>query len=276
MFNELSVNSLSPDKYAGNDKMKLFSEAIAEARKKGFRNVRSPHDSHQIQLAANYTLHDWLINKEVSEILRNNLYGMLILPFIRDEDEETVAHYVNADFYFEDTANGFTKVSCQGLAAAHLRETLSVSLQSNAAWKKNCLEITMEENEGSFMKQVANVFSKECFAIEFIKTKVENLGDLDLKETKLAIKDKKIHLTSHHGKKELGALWNRIKNSPYVIEGLSIEWGGKRFIRRTYANGAIEIVDNSTTEGFALLVQTTGTNLRETNAIADILKERYE
>lgn len=36
MYNELSVDPLSPDKYAANAKMKLFSETVAEARQKGF------------------------------------------------------------------------------------------------------------------------------------------------------------------------------------------------------------------------------------------------
>ena len=79
-----------------------------------------------------------------------------------------------------------------------------------------------------------------------------------------------------YSQQELNALWNKLKKSPYVTDALSIEWGGKRFIRKTYSSGAIEIVDNSTDEGYALLVQTTGRNMRETDAIAEILKERYE
>lgn len=275
MYNELSVDALSPDRFAANSKMQLFSETIAEARQKGFLRVRSHHDSHQIQLTADYTLYDWLNNKEVSEILRNNMYGMLVLPFIRDEDEEVAAHYVEADYFFEDAANGIAKTSCAGLAAAHLYETLSVSLQSSPAWTKNLLDITIEANGNSTTEQVNNVFSRACFALPAISDIVENLGELDLQETPIAVDDKQVHLTSHHGQKELKALWNKLKNSPYVTEGLSIEWGGKRFIRKTYANGQIEIVDDSTDEGYALLITTTGRNKRETDAIAEILKERY-
>jgi hypothetical protein len=57
---------------------------------------------------------------------------------------------------------------------------------------------------------------------------------------------------------------------------LSVEWGGKRFIRKTYVNGQIEIVDNNTDMGYALLISTTGRNKRETDAIAEILREKYE
>ena len=276
MYNELSIDALSPDKYAANDKMKLFSETVAEARQRGFRNIRSHHDANQIQLATGYTLYDWFNNKDVSEVLRNNMYGMLILPFISDEDEEVVAHYVAADYYFEDAVNGIGRTSCLGLAAAHLYETLSVSLQSGPTWTRNLLDITVEVNGASTTEHVNNVFSRGCFVIAAISTMVDNLGELDLQETPIAINDKAIHLTSHHGQQELNALWNKLKKSPYVTDALSIEWGGKRFIRKTYSSGAIEIVDNSTDEGYALLVQTTGRNMRETDAIAEILKERYE
>lgn len=275
MYNELSENALSSDRFAANSKMQLFSETVAEARQNGFRFIRSHHASNQIQLSSDYTLYDWLNNREVSEILRNNMYGMLVLPFIKDEDDEVAAHYVEADYFFEDTANGIAKTNCAGLAAAHLYETLSVSLQSSPAWMKNSLDITIEANGNSNIHQVNNVFSKACFLQPAIGDVVENLGELDLQETAIEIPDKHIHLTSHHGQQELTALWNKLKNSPYVEEGLSIEWGGKRFIRKTYANGKIEIIDNSSDEGYALLIQTTGRNLRETNAIAEILKERY-
>lgn len=275
MYNELSIDAHSADRFAANSKMQLFSETVAEARQKGFRNVRSHHASHQIQLSADYTLYDWLNNKDVPEILRNNMYGMLVLPFIKDEDEEVAAHYVASDYYFEDAPNGITKISCAGLAAAYLYETLSVSLQSSPAWTKNLLDITVETNGTSSTEKVNNVFSKACFDLPAISNAVENLGELDLQETAIAVKDKQIHLTSHHGQQELKALWKKLKNSPYVTEGLSIEWGGKRFIRKTYANGQIEIVDTSTDEGYALLITTTGRNLRETDAIAEILKERY-
>ena len=276
IYNELSVHELSADRFAANIKMQLFSETIAEAIQRGFLRVRSHHDSHQIQLSDDYTLYDWLNNREVNEVLRNNMYGMLILPFIKDEDEDVMAHYVEADYYFEDAANGIARTNCAGLTAAHLYETLSVSVQSNPAWTKNILNISVDTNGACTTKKVNNVFSRACFALPAISNIVENLGEIDLQETSIAINDKQFHLTSHHGQQELNALWKKLKNSPYVEEGLSVEWGGKRFIRKTYINGQIEIVDNNTDMGYALLISTTGRNKRETGAIAEILREKYE
>lgn len=88
--------------------------------------------------------------------------------------------------------------------------------------------------------------------------------------------EKKIHLSDHHGKKELQDLCDRIKNSPYVVEMRSTDWGGKNFIRKIHHNGIIEIVLYKTNRQYALQVQTTGSNEQQTKLIAEILKERYD
>ena len=55
LLNELSVQPLSEDKYAANDKMKQFAEAISEARKKNFKLIRSHLSSSEISLTEDYT-----------------------------------------------------------------------------------------------------------------------------------------------------------------------------------------------------------------------------
>jgi len=88
--------------------------------------------------------------------------------------------------------------------------------------------------------------------------------------------NKKVHLSDHHGKKELNKLCDRIKNSPYVEEMQSTNWGGKGFIRKVEATGLIEMVLYKTEKQYALKVQTTGKDLLETQAIAEILRDKYD
>jgi len=275
LFNELSIISPSADKFAANAKMKLFSETVATARVRGFRNIRSHFDSHQIELAGDYTLYNWLTNKDVSELYRNNLYGMIVLPFIDEDDDEIEARFIEANYFFEDAANGIAKTECLGIASAHLYETICISLQSNQAWKNNGLNISIEANNNIQIETVANVFSKGCFEIPTILNIAEGLGTVNLQLSILAPDNKFIHLADHHGQKELKAFWNRLKNNPYVIEGRSTNWGGRRFIRNFDRNGVVEIVLVDTERQYALWVQTTGRNLRETQAIAELLCERY-
>ncbi|MDR1342610.1 MAG: hypothetical protein LBK18_05045 [Prevotellaceae bacterium] len=66
----------------------------------------------------------------------------------------------------------------------------------------------------------------------------------------------------------------RLKHNPYVEEMRSTDWGGNRFIRKIHGNN-IEIVLHKTQRKYALLVKTTGRNLRETQGIAKILEEKF-
>ena len=276
LFNELSITSPSANKYDANEKMKIFSKTVATARKKGFRNIRSHYDSHQIELAGGYSLYNWLNSKDVPEIFRNNLYGMIVLPFIREDDEEIEAQFVKANYFFEDAANGISKTECLGLASAYLYETLSISLQSSNVWSKNSLDISVESNDNKQIEAVRNVYSEGCFVVKVISDFVEQLGTIVLQETLMEPDSKNLHLADHHGQKELKALWAKLKNSPFVIEGRSTDWGGKRFIRKAEKNGVLEIVLVNSDKQYALLVQTTGSNLRETKAIAEILENRFD
>ncbi len=276
LFNELSVISLSVDKYAANEKMKRFSETVGMAKKKGFRLIRSHLDTTQITLASDYVLHDWLINKDVSEVYRNFLYGMIVRPFIRDDDEALHKDYVEANYYFEDIKNGIAKTECVGLASAYLYDTIALSLQSNDAWNKNILNISIEKNGNSQVDCVKNIYSKICFDTASINDFVEQAGEINLQLSHIVNEDKKCAFSPHHGVKELNVLWSKLKNSPYVLEGRSTDWGGNKFIRKTYNNGVIEIVLVDSDRQYALWVKTTGRNLRETNLIANILADKYE
>ena len=66
-------------------------------------------------------------------------------------------------------------------------------------------------------EEVHHIFSKECFSQNSLADFVESISTLDLFETNVNPDDKHFHFTTHHGQQELTELWNRIKNSPFVI-----------------------------------------------------------
>ncbi|PKL79807.1 MAG: hypothetical protein CVV25_06760 [Ignavibacteriae bacterium HGW-Ignavibacteriae-4] len=111
-------------------------------------------------------------------------------------------------------------------------------------------------------------YKKWCFAF------LDN-NDFFLSKTTIPIIDKNIHLSDHHGKKELDNFCNKIKISPYVEEMKSTDWGGKKFIRKVEANGWIELVLYKTDRQYALKVKTTGKDQLETEAISEILRKKY-
>jgi hypothetical protein len=207
---------------------------------------------------------------------RDFLLGMFRLPFINENDEEIKNKYLGEEFYFEDTDNGIVKQKCLGLAAAYLYETLSISFQNGGAWVKNELNITIETSDGNSKTEIVkNVYSKDCFSKAVITDYVEQLGDIQLQETRIIPADKENHFAPHHGKHELQLFWNKLKNNPYIISAISTGWGGDSFIRKISRNGTIEIVLIHTVHRYALLVQTTGRNYRETETIAGLLQKEY-
>lgn len=277
LFNELSIQPLSADKYQANDKMKLFSEAAAIARQKGFRNIRSHFAANQIGLAPDYSLYDWLNNKAgVPEIYRNYLYGMIIQPFIRDEDEEVVNDYIEANYYFEDEGSNIIKTTCIGLASAYLYETPAISLTSLPIWKQTQLQIIIEKGEATSTANVYNISLKESFDDPDIAEFIENIGEIELIETTIPHNEKSIHLRDDHGKDKLLELAKRMVRSPYVIEipnSLPFDRYGRNFIRKVYPDGRIDITLLDEDDHYSMMIFTTGRNMRETKAIARILED---
>lgn len=70
----------------------------------------------------------------------------------------------------------------------------------------------------------------------------------------------------------------RLVQSPYVVavvNSLPYNPAAGNFIRRVHPDGKIELVLVWTDAGLGLVVQSTGRNLRETQAIAEILKDQF-
>lgn len=275
IFNELSIFPLAANVHEANIKMVKFSNAVADARKKGFRNIRSYLNSNEIDLAENYSVYQWIHNKSVLKNYRDILFGMIIQPFIDEEDQLVEERFINANYYLEDAEHGIDKKECIGLAAAYLYETLSISLSSAKIWDKHMLNISIETESSITVNNVFNISSKEALEIVEIKELIENSGEINLTEVNIHPDNKKIHLADHHGKAELSFLCNRLKSSPYVVEMRSTNWGGNNFTRDVYSNGVVEIVLVNSQRKYALWIQTTGRNLRETKAIAKIIEAKY-
>lgn len=277
-FNELSIYPLSSNVYQANDKMKMFSEAVSAARKKGFNIIRSNYDLHQITLSENYTLSQWIYNKEIPRDYRDLFYGIFSLPFIKEGDEEIENEYIEANYLFEDKESNIAKTKCIGLAAAYLYDTLSISLVSLPIWKKIKLEILIEKDGKTLIHEIFNISEKDSFQDQRITEFIEDLGVVSLIETQFRPDEKRIHLAYHHGRDKLQSLCNQLKYNPYVEEMRSMEWCRgicNDFIKKCHKDGVTEIVLYKTDMKYALWIKTTGRNLRETKAIAEILRDRY-
>ncbi|MDP3434252.1 MAG: hypothetical protein Q8T04_14990 [Bacteroidota bacterium] len=200
-FNEISHTPLVDDKYQANERMLLFSKAVAEARKKGFRNIRTHFATNEIKLTNDYSLYNWMFDKDFPAVNRELFYDMFVQPFIKEGEDEIEAKFIEANYYFEDSDNNIPKQKCLGLTSAYLSETLAISFQSSPAWLKNALKIIIEKDEVVSQDDVIHIYSKECFTQNSIIRFIENISTLNLVETTINPNDKVIHLTSHHGQR---------------------------------------------------------------------------
>ncbi len=275
-LNELSINPVSSDKYEANKRMTLFAKTTAEARKRGIRKIRSDYSASEIGLTLDYSFKDWMFDKDFPFELRSLFYDMLIQPFIDEEKEEVENKYIEKNYFHEDLENELSKQQCVGLTAAFLSNNLTISFDSSSAWRKNIINIIVEDGDKSSVEEVCNVFSKECFDQEPIANFLEEVTPIALRETEINPNEKKLHLTSHHGQKELKDLWDKLKHSTYVESAISIEWGGNTFYKNPQENGKVDIVHLNSDRRYVLQIQTTGCNLRETTEIAELLEKKYK
>ncbi len=76
----------------------------------------------------------------------------------------------------------------------------------------------------------------------------------------------------------LRALWDKLRNCEYVesvINSLEFNSQGRSFIEKCFEDGKIHIRITDSGAGYGMVIQTTGTNLRATKMIGDIIAEKY-
>ena len=273
-LNELSLCPVADSKYSAIERMAVFAKTVSVARQKGFRNIQCDYPINAILLAQQYSLFDWLNDYSVPREYRDFMYGVIIPPYIDEEDSE-FEKYVDAFITFENSEYNISKTNCIGMASAYLYNFPTISILSIPLWRQPILQIIIEKEGNIVYEKIHNISSCESFNIPDIKDFIDNIRELILVETTLNPEDKIIRLADHHGKSELQELCAQIKYNPYVEEMYSTDWGGNRFIRKIFMNGIIKIVLYKTQRKYALKVKTTGRNLRETQKIAKILEEKF-
>lgn len=275
MLNELSIQSPLAGKHEAMSAMEQFTKTAAAAVSKNIKRIKSDLDIDRIVLFDGYSLRRWLSDPAMAPKNRNYrdlLYGMISPPYLEEESED---EYYSSHYYFEDMENGIKKTGCVGLAAAHIKDTMTISFPTGTAWEKVLLYITVETDGMETKEPVINLFSEINFSDPAVVDTILQRSAVVLVKTDTPPHTKVCHITPHHGKKELIDFWDKIKNSPYVLSGISTDWGGTGFIRKIYEDGNIELVLVKTSRKYALRVQTTGRNRYETRKIAKILEKGY-
>ncbi|MGB0931492.1 MAG: hypothetical protein ACPGVB_11980 [Chitinophagales bacterium] len=281
VFNELSSEPFANTIQEAEERIRLFIQTFNAAKEEGFEYIRAEGLSN-IALTKDKKLGVWaFIDPRTSEngVLKEFFWGENTRrPYISDEDEEQEDLFIN-QYFFVNRDN--KEIESQGLAVAYIYNTLAISFLSSDIWEEveQVLIVKDEKKENKKEVIVYQAAKPEQFEIELLSNWIEELKGIELVTTNLVAEDKKIKLRDDHGKDILKAFSKKIRNSPYVLgilNSMPFNPTNDQFIKKIRDEGIIEIVLYWIDEGLGIVVKTTGRNIRETKAISDILKEKYD
>ena len=276
-FNELSVLPLQVNDHILLKHFEDLSETFKQVSNLyGFKQVLYPSDLSGFQVTESKNMAQWVESLPTKE--RNKIFTVIYRkPFLNDilEEKETEIY----SYFFENKNPDIEQQYCKGLATAYLLEIPSISLNNHIFWKKHKINFYKEEADATTEVEVNNISTIESIANKTTQEYLESFANLELHKSDLHFSEKKIHFREDHGIDVLKRFANRIVNSDYVVEvvnSLPFNSHISRFIKNVYKNGQIEIVLYWEDAGYGMLVQTTGRNYRETEAIAEILKTEFD
>ena len=196
--------------------------------------------------------------------LSNFLYAFFASPY---ETEEVIAVQ-------EELLNNpwsFNEAECFGFAIAYLLDSICFSIDCRN-WDVPSYSILKND-------KAVNVRSfSDVHTLSFHEPWLLSLKSVELVPCLALPQDKSISLRDDHGKDVLMDFSKRLVNCEYVIEVLQsnpFKPHARRFIDGINRDGVIDIVLPWTDQGYGMAIKTTGRDLRETKAIADIILNKY-
>lgn len=254
-FNELCLNQTTMIQYADISRIGTLYKRL---RSRNILGCRISHNDYAEVIRQVGTMQG--TNPNVISFL----FAFLRQPYEDEGVEERQEDYLSSSWSYEGKA-------CYGLALAYIMESMSVSI-CDQAWNQPILQVQRD----SATEDVRNLYDEETFLyhLEWL----EGLQPIELIICQNSPEEKRIKLREDHGKDILQAFCDRLVNSKYVVEiinSMPFNSKNRRFIHKIREEGIIEIVLPWTDKGHGVVVKTTGRNRRETEKIAEILKEKY-
>ncbi|HOS72115.1 MAG TPA: hypothetical protein PLZ75_06650 [Bacteroidales bacterium] len=271
-FNEISAYYPAKSKFDAQQKMSAFLELCKKAKQEGFNSCKVVNNFEETELAATYTIHNWLGDTEINKNQKDFYFSFRNSPY-----EKGIEHTFDAFCYLDEpTEPNYNGSIVEGLMWANLCDSFALSFPVNEVWRKSLINIEFDDKPDRRKDNVKHISSLLHFDYyqEFIKSQKEPV----LVPSDINPSEKRIHLSDDHGKDKLYALAKKLVNCDYVIEiphSLPFDRHGRSFIREIHPNGRIDVTLIEEDDGYSMMVQTTGKTLWETQEIAKILKELY-
>lgn len=273
MFNEQSAISHPNNLTDACSAVIQFVETYKTAESHGFKRIRYEQAFDQIFIAPDFTLNDFCYSPNFKGRYVGLLLGLARHPFV-DSDSQEKQRFTENEFFIDRDG---CRIPVKGLGAAYIYNSIGISFSFDHYWDQIKHRLHVEGTEVGEYDVIAISHPDHCAASEFLIHK-DLWKPICLLECSDSPEDKKIHLRDDHGRDVLRAFAKRLCQSPYVssiINSLPYNPHATDFIHDVKDNGLIEIVLTDTDQGLGLVLQSTGRNVRETRAIADILNENF-
>lgn len=279
IFNELSFLPLTSDEFVITEKFLVLLKTLDFAKANyGFNHMVFPTNIGSIKVTTDKTFYDWVYSL-TNQSSKNKILSCIKKPFGEDILAET-NNELNK-YYYQNSEQSIPETYCNGLAVSYIKNELSSSISLNSIWDETTISFQEFINDALETKMVfvPNISQEIHFDVASIKQFVEYSGNIQLIETNIKPMDKPIALRDDHGKDKLLSFSKKVVQSKYVLSVInSLPFNPKciNLIKEIYSDGKIEIVLYWEDKGIGIIIQTTGRNYRETEAIGELLKKEFD
>jgi len=275
-FNELSATYPCKSLHDAKLRMSNLLYLLARTKKEGFIICRIFTDYFNNSLADNYSISNWLQDSTVRKVEKDFFLSYVRPPYEVSEKDQ-INQFIIADYLLNEPDEHVHNESVtEGLAWAYICNTFSISYPANDVWKKTDIGLVERSEQ---VESVVNVHNaSELKHIDTLYPWIETIKTITLIPGTKRPEEKRIHLRDDHGKDVLQEFARKVVNSEYVEEipqSLEFKPRARSFIQKIYPDGRVDVTLFEYDEGYSLMILTTGRNLRETETIAKLLKEKY-
>lgn len=245
----------------------------------GYKHLVFPSNIGETKVTADKTFVQWAY----AIPHQGDKNKILSVPFVRPFANDVLAEKVKElhKYYYSNEEAGINEEYCIGLPTAYLKEKVAISLATHKCWGTS--EIVFKEiiNDDLETKDISvnNISDEAHLAEDDIKDELMYSGKLEIQETAIDPDAKAMALRDDHGKDKLKTFSKKVLKSKHVvsvINSLPFNPTDINLIRQIYPDGKIELVLHWESAGYGIVIQTTGRNYRETEAIAEILKKEFD
>lgn len=206
-------------------------------------------------------------------------------PFQRPDDEFTdssLDHYNGAEYKL--CMESGEKKECPMMGWSCLNRSLTLGLRSSRFWEQLTYEIEEESLDDGDSIHEAICVTKECQIDDIkVQSRIASMREFeDVPEPipcTISPEKKHVKFQEHHGKEILRDFCAQIVRHQYVqgvIDSIAFDSTTDRFVLRCYDDGTVDLRLHWTDMGLGIKVQTVGVDKRQTEMIAELLKEKYD